>query len=99
MVPLRARKDLDENKPVRLTSRGYKVILIWLCTSACYRPFTSWMEGFKCRKLNRSGGGIEIIFPIDFGIYLSVITPLSINTQSTGFHTAQAYTQSNDGFV
>ena len=44
-------------------------------------------------------GGIEIIFPIDFGIYLSVITPLSINTQSTGFHTAQAYTQSNDGFV
>jgi len=56
MVPLRARKVLDENKPVRLTSRGYKVILIWLCTSACYRPFTSWMEGFKCRKLNRSGG-------------------------------------------
>jgi len=36
------------------------------------------MEGFKCRKLNRSGGGIEIIFPIDFGIYLSVIPPPSV---------------------
>jgi len=45
MVPLRARKDLDENKPVRLTSRGYKVILIWLCTSACYRPFTVGWRG------------------------------------------------------
>ena len=45
MVPLRARKDLDENKPVRSTSRGYKVILIWLCTSACYRPFTVGWRG------------------------------------------------------
>ena len=41
-------------------------------------------------------GGAEFIFPIDFGIYLSIITP-SMSIQSTGFHTTQTYTPSNDG--
>ncbi len=77
-----ARKDLDENKPVRLTLVAIKLFCM-ACTSACYRPFTL-------------GGGVEIIFHIDFGIYLSIITP-SILIQSTRFHTTQTYTPSNDG--
>gem|GEM_PF-6246703 len=40
--------------------------------------------------LYQSGGGVEIIFPIDFGIYLSIITP-SILIQSTRFHIIQTY--------
>ena len=44
MVPLRARKDLDENKPVRSTSRGYKVILIWPCTSAGLLPLDGGVQ-------------------------------------------------------
>ena len=61
----------------------------------------SWIARMRSCEftLKATGWRAEFIFPIDFGIYLSVITPLSINTQSTGFHTAQAYTQSNDGFV
>ena len=61
----------------------------------------SWIARMRSCKftLKATGWRTEFIFPIDFGIYLSVITPLSIITQSTGFHTAQAYTQSNDGFV
>jgi hypothetical protein len=44
----------------------------------------------------KATGGAEFIFPVDFGIYLSIIIP-SISIQSTGFHTTQTYTPSNDG--
>jgi hypothetical protein len=65
------------------------------------------MDGFKCRKLvarmqpheytlKATGGREEIIFPIDFGNYLSIITP-SILIQFTRLHNTQTYTPSNDG--
>ena len=46
--------------------------------------------------LKATVGGVENIFPIDFGIYLSIITP-SILIQSTRFHITQRYAPSNDG--
>ena len=45
--------------------------------------------------LKATGGGIEIFFPIDFGTYLSSMTP-SILVQSTRFNTTYTYTPSND---
>ncbi len=43
------------------------------------------------------GDGEEIIFSLDFGIYLSIIT--SVLLQSSRFHTSQTYTPSNDGYA
>ena len=58
----------------------------------------SWIARMRSCKftLKATGWRTEFIFPIDFGIYLSIITP-SISIQSTGFHTTQTYTPSNDG--